>query len=219
MPFRIDVLDPGLTPERQAALVDVLVAHGVEREVADLVCAMTPGTVAEVATVSERDRLTSDLMHAGFGVRVAGSAPVSAPVDLLPAEADGGATAGTGPSPLAQLLGIVLGLLVALGLVALMVREPDAEQAGDAPADPPVAADGKQQWVTASMAGYVNVRSWPSIGAAVIGQVGNGQVVYTDECTYVAAENKTWCRSAIIGSVGWISQRNLQAADPSASSF
>lgn len=73
MPFRIDVLDAALAPERQRALADVLAAHGVEPELADLVSAMTPGTVAEVGEAAARDRLVTALAAAGFAVRAGGT--------------------------------------------------------------------------------------------------------------------------------------------------
>ncbi len=242
MPFRIDVLDPALTPERRAALAGVLVAHGVEREVADLVCAMTPGTVAEVGTESHRDRLTSALMESGFGVRVASTDAPAGHSRVAPDEAPDPVVArppGRSPIPrtaliisgfFACLLGIVwasttLGTDTSADVDTTVTETPalplpvDATPMAEDDATMMESSPNEQSWVTSSPTGYVNVREWGSIHAPVVNQINNGNVITTDRCDYAAAENKTWCRSSVNGVAGWIGQVNLRVAGSPESSF
>lgn len=123
MPFRIDVLDAALSPERQATLAAVLVRDGgVEPELADLVSAMTPGTVAEVATANARDRLVASLAAAGFGVRAGGTASAAPagrpavarvvhPVPLVQPDAGG--------SAVRAVVGVLMLVVIMTGVVGM----------------------------------------------------------------------------------------------------
>ncbi len=238
MPFQINVLDGPLAPERRAVLTTVLVAHGAEPELADLVSTMMPGKVAEVGSAAESDRLVSALTRTGFEARVSGAAaPVFAPPapaivsSPLTAEAPH-AGAGIRRAAIA-LFGV--GLIGLALVVAMRFKTPEAPE-NTAPretAPPRVSQEASslmsaentggfqytQAWVTSSQPGYVNVRAWGSINATVTGQLDNGQVVYTDRCDYVASENKTWCRTNATGELGWISKLNLVEVEPPGGSF
>lgn len=122
MPFRIDVLDEALTPERQAALADVLVHAGVEPEAAALAAMMTPGPVVDVDTDDAYQTIGAALTAAGFTVEAAEYAETPG---ARPAARPAAAKSVPAFAWLAGGLGLVVVLLAGV-LIGTWTR-PDAE--------------------------------------------------------------------------------------------